>query len=133
MRGAVLIVNRMVNQNADRLDTVFRALSDATRRAMLERLATGAQSVGELAAPFAMSLPAASKHVKILERAGLLKRTVQGRQHLCELEAAPLHGGLEWIRHYEKFWNARLDSLERALRAAPKSPRNPRRKTRPAK
>lgn len=133
MRGAVIIVNRMVNQNADRLDTVFRALSDATRRAMLERLAEGARSVGELAAPFAMSLPAASKHVKILERAGLLRRTVQGRQHLCELDAAPLHGGLEWIRHYEKFWNARLDALERALRAAPRSARAPRRKTRQGK
>ena len=66
MRGTGPIVNRMVNKNADRLDTVVRALSDATRRAMLERLAEGARSVGELAAPFAMSLPAASKHVKIL-------------------------------------------------------------------
>ena len=100
-----------------RLDAVFHALSDATRRAMLKRLAGGELTVGELADPFDMSLAAASKHIKTLERAGLVQRTVVGRTHICRLDARPMHGGMEWIRFYEKFWNARLDDLEAALKA----------------
>jgi DNA-binding transcriptional ArsR family regulator len=84
---------------------------------MLQRLAQGEQSVGELAAPFEMSLAAASKHIRVLERAGLVQRKVLGRTHLCSLDARPMHGGLEWMRHYEQFWNRRLDDLELALRA----------------
>lgn len=100
-----------------RLDAIFHALADPTRRAMLQRLAAHQHSVTELAAPFAMSLAAASKHIQVLERAGLVQREVQGRMHICRLDAAPLHRGVEWLRHYERFWNARLDALEALLRA----------------
>lgn len=102
---------------SQRLDAVFHALADPTRRAMLKRLAAQEHSVTELAAPFAMSLAAASKHIQVLERAGLVQREVQGRTHLCRLDARPLHRGMEWIRYYEMFWNARLDALEAVLRA----------------
>jgi len=83
---------------------------------MLRSLAKCPSSVGELAAPFAISLAAASKHIKTLERAGLVQRTVQGRTHICRLDAAPMHAGAEWLRHYERFWGARLDTLEALLR-----------------
>ncbi len=107
----------MVEQVSPQLDAVFHALADPTRRAMLQRLSGGELRVGALAAPFAISLAAASKHIKVLERAGLVQRTIQGRTHLCRLEAQPMHGGLEWLRHYEQFWNQRLDKLEETLRA----------------
>ena len=106
----------MVDKHSERLDAVFHALADPTRRAMLQRLAEGAHNVGDLAAPFAMSLAAASKHIKVLERAGLVQRDVLGRTHRCRLDAHPLHGGMEWIRHYERFWNTRLDALDALLR-----------------
>jgi DNA-binding transcriptional ArsR family regulator len=107
----------MVEDKSAHLDAVFHALADATRRAMLRSLAQRASTVGELAAPFDMSLAAASKHIKVLERAGLVQRSVQGRVHLCSLDARPMHGGMEWIRHYEKFWTERLDALESVLAA----------------
>lgn len=97
------------------LDRVFRALADPTRRAMLGQLAARERSVGELAAPLAMSLAAASKHIKVLEDAGLLQREVRGRVHVCRLDARPMHGGAEWLRHYERFWNVRLDRLAALL------------------
>jgi len=104
-------------QSAPRLDAVFHALGDATRRRMLRDLAAaGERSVSELAAPFAMSLAAASKHVKALERAGLVRRTVAGRKHICRLEARPLQGAHEWLGFYERFWSGRLDILEGLLR-----------------
>ena len=84
---------------------------------MLRSLARREHSVGELAAPFEMSLAAASKHIKVLERAGLVQREVQGRTHVCRLDAGPMHAGLEWMRHYEKFWNSRLDALQALLKA----------------
>lgn len=121
----------MVEHDPAQLDDLFHALADGTRRAMLRTLAEQPVSVGELAAPFDISLAAASKHIKVLERAGLVKRTVLGRTHVCELEAAPLHEGLEWLRHYEQFWTARLDALETLLQAeatARAAPRRPRRK-----
>lgn len=105
----------MVEQQA-RLDDVFYALADPTRRAMLRRLAGGEQSIGELAAPFSMSFAGASKHVRALERAGLIRRRVQGRTHLCRLDPAPLAAADEWLRFYERFWTERLDALERELR-----------------
>lgn len=101
------------------LDAVFHALGDATRRAMLGRLAESERTVGELAQPFAMSLAAASKHVRALESAGLIRREVRGRQHICRLEPAPLEAASAWLRHYERFWNHRLDRLEALLRQAP--------------
>src|SRR5688500_7410520 len=96
--------------NKIRLDAVFGALSDRTRRDMLRRLAAREHTVGELAAPFDMTLAAASRHIKALESAGMVRRTVQGRSHPCRLHAQPLHAGLEWLRHYERFWNQRLDA-----------------------
>ncbi len=106
----------MVELEPPRLDAVFHALGDATRRRMLRNLADGERSVGELAAPFDMSLAAASKHVKALERAGLVRRRVMGRTHLCRLEAQPLAGAHAWIGFYERFWSGRLDILEGLLR-----------------
>ncbi len=100
------------------LDGVFRALSDPTRRAMLEALAGQPRTVGELAAPFDISLAGASKHIQVLERAGLIHREVDGRVHTCHLDARPLHAGAEWIAHYERFWNRNLDALEALLRTA---------------
>jgi DNA-binding transcriptional ArsR family regulator len=98
------------------LDRTFHALSDPTRRAMLRRLAGGEQSIGELAAPFTMSFAAASKHVKVLESAQLVRRRVAGRLHICRLEAAPLAAADDWLRSYERFWNQQLDALETLLR-----------------
>lgn len=112
----------MVEQYSPDLDVVFRALADSTRRAMLQRLANEELTVSELAEPLDMSLAAASKHIQALERAGLVRRTVQGRTHTCRLEAAPLHAGMEWLRHYERFWTERVDVLERLVRAAHSSP-----------
>lgn len=107
----------MVEHDNTRLDAVFRALADPTRRAMLRNLSKQPRSVSELAQPFEISLAAASKHIKVLEGAGLVQREVQGRTHVCRLDARPLHAGMEWMRHYERFWNQRLDVLDALLRA----------------
>src|SRR4051794_32807743 len=101
----------MVEEPAERMDAVFGALAHGARRAMLARLAGGELTVGELAAPLAMSLAAASKHVKVLERAGLVRRTIDGRRHVCRLEAAPLAAAADWLRFYERHWDERLDAL----------------------
>lgn len=106
----------MVELSGERLDSVFHALSDATRREMLRRLAKREHTVSELAEPFDMSLAAASKHIRTLEAAGLIHRSVEGRTHRCRLEPGPLHGAGRWLRHYERFWTRRLDALEQALR-----------------
>ncbi len=107
----------MVELRGAQLDLVFAALADGTRRAMLRRLSAGELSVGELAEPLNMSLAAASKHIKALERAGLIHRHIEGRTHRCALNAKPLAGARDWLAHYETFWNERLDALERALLA----------------
>jgi DNA-binding transcriptional ArsR family regulator len=112
----------MVQRHEERLDAVFHALADPTRRGMLHSLAVGERSIGELAAPFRMSFAGASKHVKVLERAGLVHRTVEGRTHRCRLAPAPLEGALDWLRFYERFWTDSLDALERELRK-PATPR----------
>ena len=106
----------MVKHDSPQLDVVFRALGDATRRGMLASLALGEKSIGELAEPFAMSLAGASKHVKVLEDAGLVRREVRGRSHICRLEAGPMASADQWLRHYERFWTGRLDALEQLLR-----------------
>ena len=106
----------MVEHNASQLDSVFHALGDATRRRMLRELAQGARTIGQLAAPFAISLAAASKHIKVLEHAGLLRREVRGRTHLCRLAPGPLASAHQWLSFYERFWTDRLDVLERLLR-----------------
>ena len=98
------------------MDAVFHALAHSARRDMLGRLARRERTVGELASPFEMSLAAASKHVKVLEGAGLVHRTVQGRRHVCRLAPRPLAEAGEWIRFYERFWSERLDDLEAIFR-----------------
>ena len=110
------ILNQMVEQSAH-LDAVFHALADPTRRAMLGHLAERELTIGELATPFSMSFAGASKHVRVLESAGLVTRTIRGRTHLCRLEAARLMEANAWLRRYERFWNENLDALESLLRA----------------
>jgi DNA-binding transcriptional ArsR family regulator len=97
----------------DRLDLVFRALADPTRRALLSSLAQGPAKVTDLAEPFKMSLPAVSKHLKVLERAGLLVRAVDGRVHRCSLSAEPLWEVEQWLSSYRPFWEQTLDALAR--------------------
>jgi DNA-binding transcriptional ArsR family regulator len=95
------------------LDLVFRALGDQTRRALLARLADKPAMVTELAQPFAMSLPAVSRHIRVLEHAGLVARTVDGRVHHCSLSATPLKDVERWLSQYRRFWEGTLDSLAR--------------------
>jgi DNA-binding transcriptional ArsR family regulator len=99
------------------LDSVFHALSDRTRRAMLRSLASGEHNIGELAAPHRMSFAAASKHVKVLERAGLVRRRVEGRAHVCRIEPALLATAEEWLHFYQRYWTERLELLDGLLRA----------------
>lgn len=100
----------------ERLDAIFAALADPTRRGMLASLALGERSIGELAAPYTMSFAGASKHVQALERAGLVERRKSGRQQLCRLRAEPLGEADAWLRQWEEFWTVRLDALEALLK-----------------
>jgi DNA-binding transcriptional ArsR family regulator len=99
----------------DQLDVVFGALADPTRRAILARLADGEATVTELAAPFAMSLPAVSKHLKVLERAGLISRGRNAQQRPCRLQGAPLADVAEWVQTYRRFWEGSFDRLDEHL------------------
>src|SRR5881394_1236592 len=108
--------NHMVELQTPQLNSIFHALGDATRRQMLGELAQGERTVSQLAEPFAISLQAASKHIKALENAGLIRREVRGRTHLCRLDPGPLASAHEWLAFYERFWTDRLDALERLLR-----------------
>jgi DNA-binding transcriptional ArsR family regulator len=105
----------IVNQVVEGLDAVFHALAHDARRGMLQRLTGGDLTVGELAEPLHMSLAAASKHVKVLEQAGLIGRTVAGRRHVCRLRPRPMADAMAWLRFYEQFWDERLDALESVL------------------
>ena len=130
----------MVEEHAHQIDKIFHALSDNTRRQMLRQLSGGERTVGQLAEPHAMSLAAASKHIKVLEGAGLVRREIHGRVHRCRLEPAPLSAAHQWLAFYERFWTDRLDALERLLKeedahravkhgrtepTVPQSPQNP--------
>ena len=106
----------MVEQETPQLNSVFHALGDATRRQMLRDLAGGERTVSQLAEPFSITLAAASKHIKVLEVAGLIRREVRGRTHLCSLDPGPLATAHQWLSVYERFWTNRLDMLERLLR-----------------
>lgn len=106
----------MVELDAPQLDCIFHALGDATRRRMLRELADGERTVTQLAEPFEISLAAASKHIKALENAGLIRREVRGRTHLCRLDPGPLATAHQWLSVYERFWTGRLDVLEQLLR-----------------
>lgn len=98
------------------MDQIFHALGDETRRAMLRMLAAGELTVGELSEPFPMTLAAASKHIRVLEKAGLLSREIRWRTHICRLNAAPLQAALSELAYYERFWTSRIDTLDRLLR-----------------
>ncbi len=104
-----------MTQAVDRLSTTFAALADPTRRAILARLTLGETSVGDLAEPFDMSLPAVSKHLKVLERAGLIERGREAQRRPCRLAAEPLHEVSDWVATYRQFWEQRLDRLEAYL------------------
>jgi DNA-binding transcriptional ArsR family regulator len=104
----------------DQLTTTFAALADPTRRAILARLASGESSVTEIAEPFEMSLPAISKHLKVLERAGLIARGREAQYRPCRLEAGPLKDAAKWIEHYRRFWEQSFDRLEVYLREVQK-------------
>ena len=101
---------------ADQLSSTFAALADPTRRAILARLSLGAAAVTELAQPFEMSLPAVSKHLKVLERAGLIARSRERQWRPCQLDAGPLKNAAEWIEHYRRFWTESFDRLDDYLR-----------------
>jgi DNA-binding transcriptional ArsR family regulator len=106
-----------------RLDAAFQALGDRTRRALLARLATGPAMVTELAKPFDMSLPAVSRHIRVLETAGLIARSVEGRVHQCSLAAGPLQSVEAWLGHYRRFWEGNLDARARFVEAEGGEPR----------
>jgi DNA-binding transcriptional ArsR family regulator len=110
----------MVEQENATLDRVFHALADPSRRAILGRLASGELTVSELAAPLPMSLAAASKHIKVLEESGLIRRSVHWRTHICSLNAEPLAAAQKWLSVYEAFWNERFDTLEELFRTKKK-------------
>jgi DNA-binding transcriptional ArsR family regulator len=106
----------MVELETPGLTPVFHALGDATRRRMLRELAAGERTVGQLAQPFDISLAAASKHIKVLESAGLIRREVRGRAHFCRLDPGPLADAHDWLSFYERFWAVRLNVLDQLLR-----------------
>lgn len=105
----------MVNNQDDTLSATFHALADPTRRAILARLALGEERVSRLAEPFAMSLPAISKHLKVLEGAGLIRRTIDGRVHQCRLAPEPLDAANGWIEEHRRIWQQQFDRLARFL------------------
>jgi DNA-binding transcriptional ArsR family regulator len=109
------IFNHVVKHAPEPLNRVFFALADPTRRAILARVADGEVTVTALAAPFAMSLAAVSKHIRVLEQAGLLKRSKRGREHRLRFVAEPLRGAADWVNHYRKFWSRQLDRLAQHL------------------
>jgi DNA-binding transcriptional ArsR family regulator len=111
-----LSFNIMVESESPRLDAIFRALGDPTRRGMIRELARGDRTIGDLAKPFEMSLAAASKHVRALEAAGLVRREVHWRTHTCRLDPQALAAAHEWLDSYRRFWTDRLDLLEDLLR-----------------
>jgi len=104
-----------MQQASSNLDQVFFALSDGTRRAILSRLTEGSTTIGELAKPFEMSSPAISRHMKVLEKAGLIERRITGRQHHCTLATGALKTAEDWISFHRKFWESRLVALQDLL------------------
>ena len=109
----------MVNDSAEQLTTVFLALADPTRRAILERLTHGEASGTELARPFSISVPAISKHLRVLEHAELILHRKDGRTHRFRLAARPLEEAATWLEHYQQFWEAQFDSLDTYLQVTP--------------
>ena len=121
----------MTQTESVRLDHVFHALSDATRRAVLRRVAQRPHTVNELAEPFDISLNAVSKHLKVLERAQLITRQKQGRTHYCQLDASTMKFADDWLQFYKQFWSNRLDSLGQFLQDSSGNPPKPTDKEKP--
>lgn len=119
-----VIVSQMVTYSQD-LDTVFAALADPVRRAIIERLAHGEATVGELAVPFSISRPAISRHLRVLEGAGLVRRTRDGRRSRCRFDAQPLFEAAAWVDRYRRFWEHQLDALQRYLEGERGTPNDP--------
>ncbi|MFO0899636.1 MAG: metalloregulator ArsR/SmtB family transcription factor [Pirellulales bacterium] len=119
--------------DSDPLSATFSALADPTRRAILARLSAGEAAVTELAEPFEMSLPAVTKHLKVLERAGLITRGKQAQWRPCRLEASPLRGVADWVEPYRRFWDERLDRLEDYLHQLQAKAKPPKRRRKSAK
>jgi DNA-binding transcriptional ArsR family regulator len=113
--AAAQIINHMVQYRSQGLDRVFHALAHPARRAMLRRLIRGERNLSELAAPLQMSFPAASKHVRVLERARLVRRRVVGRVHLCHLEGKPLAQASDWLESYRRTWETNFQRLDALL------------------
>ena len=109
------IFNQVFEYPMEMLDRIFSAVADPTRRAILAALAQKPATVTEIARPFPVSLNAISKHILVLERAGLLRREIVGREHRCRLDPEPLQKASAWLEHYRKFWSVRLDALERHI------------------
>lgn len=112
------ILNHMVDKSVQ-FNAIFHALAHESRREMLIRLASDELTIGRLAEPLAMSFTAASKHVQVLERAGLVSRKVEGRRHICRLEPGPLESASQWLHFYERFWGERLDAQEVFMKSKP--------------
>ena len=123
--GSSRILNHMVKYSKPQLDATFAALSDATRRGILTRLAQGEASVSDLAAPFDISLPGVVKHLQVLERAKLITRRKQGRVNRCRLVAGPMKSAAEWIEHYRQFWERQFDALARFLEESQRKEERP--------
>jgi DNA-binding transcriptional ArsR family regulator len=117
----------------DQLSETFQALADPTRRALMARLTEGEASVQELARPFKMSLPAISKHLKVLEKSGLIARRSQAQQRLCKLQTQPIKDAVDWLEHHRQVWEDRLDRLEEYLREIQKKGRNNEREPKPSR
>ena len=114
----------MVEYRTEALDRIFAAIADPTRRTILASLAHEPATVTEIAKPFPVSLNAISKHILVLERAGLIRREVVGREHRCRLDPAPLRKASAWLEHYRKFWDLRLEALEHHLISQKKGKKN---------
>lgn len=109
------LLNQMVKHSSRSLDATFAALADPTRRRILQALSKGQRRVTHLAEPFSISLPAVSRHLRVLEDAGLLKRNRHGREHRLELDSAPMREALRWIEQYRRFWEGSLEALAHYL------------------
>jgi DNA-binding transcriptional ArsR family regulator len=119
------ILNSMVNDPSEQLTTIFLALADPTRRAILARLARGEASGTELARPFSISVPAISKHLRVLEHADLILHRKEGRTHRFRLAARPMREAAAWLEHYRQFWEAQLDSLDTYLQVTSEEEQHP--------
>jgi DNA-binding transcriptional ArsR family regulator len=115
------MVNNNISHDSAQLNLIFSALSDPTRRAMLLKLADKELSIADLSAPFDISKSAVTKHIKVLEKAGLLRRTINGRVHHCRLAVDPLHAASDWMAFYQKFWHNKLDALDSYFTSKDKS------------